>query len=180
MRAMIVEATPLPGVMHIRPEPAHDSRGHFSRLWCEADFAAAGLVFRPTQISASFNHRAGTLRGLHWQAAPYGETKLVRASRGRVFDVAVDLRPEAATWRRWFGVELDAERMDALLIPAGFAHGFITLTDGAEVTYCIDIPFVAAAGRGARFDDPAFAVAWPRPPAVISDRDLAWPAFRVG
>ena len=174
---MIPEPTPLPGLMVIRPEPAADSRGHFVRLWCQDDFAAAGLDFRPVQVSASFNHRAGTLRGLHWQADPHGETKLVRASRGRIFDVAVDLRPRSATRSHWFGIELDAERMDALLIPAGFAHGFITLTDAAEVTYCIDTPFKPQAGRGARHDDPAFGIAWPRPPAVISDKDLSWPPF---
>lgn len=177
---MIVEPTPLPGLTVIRAEPVADARGHFVRLWCEADFAAAGLAFRPTQVSASFNHRAGTLRGLHWQAEPHGETKLVRATQGRVFDVAVDLRAGSGGYRRWFGLELDAERRDALLIPAGFAHGFITLTDNAEVTYCIDTPYVPAAGRGARFDDPAFAIAWPRPPALVSDRDLGWPAVGPG
>lgn len=177
---MILEPTPLAGLMVIRPEPARDTRGHFVRLWCQDDFAAASLDFRPTQISASFNHRAGTLRGLHWQAAPHGETKLVRASRGRVFDVAVDLRPGSATRARWFGLELDAERMEALLIPAGFAHGFITLTDAAEVTYCIDTPFEPRAGHGARHDDPAFGIVWPRPVAVISDKDLSWPPWEPG
>lgn len=178
--ALIVEPTPLPGLMVIRPQPVGDARGHFVRLWCADDFAAAGLDFRPTQISASFNHRAGTLRGLHWQTDPHGETKLVRASRGRVFDVAADARAGSATQGRWFGLELDADRMEGLLIPAGFAHGFITLTDAAEVTYCIDTPFVPSAGRGARYDDPAFGVAWPRAPAVISDKDLSWAPFAPG
>lgn len=172
---MHIEPTPLPGLMLIRAEPARDGRGHFARLWCETTFDAAGLRFRPTQISASFNHRAGTLRGMHWQAPPHAETKLVRASRGRVFDVVADPRPCSPGFGRWFGVELDADRMEALLIPPGLAHGFITLTDSAEVTYCIDAPYMPTAARGARFDDPALGIAWPRPPAVISDKDLAWP-----
>jgi dTDP-4-dehydrorhamnose 3,5-epimerase len=177
---LTLDPTPLPGLLHVRTTTAADHRGHFARLWCAADFAAAGVCFAPTQISASFNHRAGTLRGLHWQAPPHAETKLVRATRGRVFDVAVDLRAGSPTRLRWFGCELAADRLDALLIPAGFAHGFITLTDGAEVTYCIDAPFDAAAGRGARFDDPAFGITWPMPPSVIADKDLGWPGFDPG
>lgn len=177
---MVVEPTPLDGLMLIRSAPVTDARGHFVRLWCAEDFARLGLRFRPFQISASFNHRAGTLRGMHWQADPHGETKLVRASHGQVFDVAADMRVGSATYRRWFGIALDAATADALLIPAGFAHGFITLTDGAEVTYCIDTPYVPAAARGARFDDPALGIAWPMRPTVISDRDLAWPALAPG
>lgn len=177
---MIVEPTALDGLMLIRAEPAADARGHFVRLWCRETFARRGLSFQPIQISASFNRRTGTLRGMHWQADPHGETKLVRASRGRVFDVAADLRPGSATWGQWLGVELDARMMNALLIPAGFAHGFITLTDDAEVTYCIDTPFEPSAGRGARFDDPALGIVWPLAPAVISDRDLAWAPIDPG
>ena len=177
---MIVEPTALDGLMLIRAEPAADPRGHFVRLWCQETFARHGLSFQPIQISASFNRRTGTLRGMHWQADPHGETKLVRASHGRVFDVAADLRPGSATRGQWFGVELDAGMMNALLIPAGFAHGFITLTDDAEVTYCIDTPFEPSAACGARFDDPALEIAWPFAPAVISDRDLAWAPIDPG
>ncbi len=177
---MVVEPTLLDGVLLIRPAPLADQRGHFVRLWCAEDFARHGIRFRPIQISASFNRLAGTLRGMHWQADPYGETKLVRASRGRIFDVAADLRRGSPAWGRWVGVELDAALMNAVLIPAGFAHGFITLTDDAEVTYCIDTPFEPSAGRGARYDDPALGIAWPRSPSVISDRDLAWGPLEAG
>ncbi|MGE0420583.1 MAG: dTDP-4-dehydrorhamnose 3,5-epimerase family protein [Acetobacteraceae bacterium] len=172
---MIFEATPLPGLIVVRPRRHEDVRGGFARLWCEASFAAAGLPFRPTQISVSTNRVAGTLRGLHWQAPPHGETKLVRASCGAVFDVAVDLRPDSPTHRRWFGLTLTAAGQDALLIPAGFAHGFLTLTNDAEVIYAIDVPFTPTAARGLRYDDPALGIAWPRTPVVIADKDLAWP-----
>lgn len=174
---MILEPAPLPGVFVVRPEKLSDSRGFFARLWCEDAFAAAGVSFRPRQISTSFNATAGTLRGLHWQEAPHAEAKLVRAQRGRIFDVAVDMRPASATFRRWFGLELDADDHTSLLIPAGFAHGFITLTHGAEVLYCIDAPFAPDAARGARYDDPAFGIVWPMGPTIVSDRDRQWPAF---
>ena len=174
---MIFEPTRLPGLFVVRAEKLADSRGFFARLWCEQEFAAAGIAFRPTQISLSSNRRAGTLRGLHWQSSPHAETKLVRANLGRIFDVAVDLRPGSETFGRWFGRELDAEDGAALLIPAGFAHGFVTITDNAEVTYLIDVPFVPDAAQGARYDDPAFGIMWPLAPRVISSRDLEWPAF---
>ena len=176
---MIVEATALAGVHVIRPRRHVDPRGSFTRLWCEQDFARAGIPFRPIQISASFNARAGTLRGLHWQEPPHAETKLVRASRGLVFDVAVDLRPASPTRLRWFGLVLDADEQAALLIPSGFAHGFITLTDGAEVMYAIDVPYAPDAAHGLRYDDPAIGIAWPREPVVIADKDLAWPPCRA-
>lgn len=175
-----IEPTAIEGVLVVRGRPAADARGHFVRLWCRDAFAAAGLAFVPAQISASFNHRRGTLRGLHWQDGPDAETKLVRASRGRIFDVAVDLRPGSPTRRAWVGLELDAAQATSLLIPPGCAHGFLTLTDGAEVTYAIDSPYRAGSGRGARFDDPVLAIAWPGPPAVISDRDLSWPVLDDG
>ena len=172
---MIFEPTPLAGLTVVRPQKLGDARGFFARLWCADEFAAAGHPFRPSQISTSFNATRHTLRGLHWQAAPHGETKLVRAVRGRIFDVAVDLREHSPTRLAWFGLTLDADEHTALLIPDGFAHGFITLTDNAEVLYGIDIPFVPGVARGARYDDPAIAITWPAPPAVIADKDLAWP-----
>lgn len=170
---MIFEATPLAGLFVVRPARQSDARGFFARLWSAQDFAAAGHPFAPTEISASFNHAAHTLRGMHWQADPHGETKLVRATAGRVFDVAVDLRP-GPTRHRWFGCVLDAAAHNALLIPPGFAHGFLTLTDAAEVLYAIDTPYTPAAARGARWDDPAFAIDWPAAPAVIAARDRDW------
>lgn len=176
---MIFAPTKLDGVLVVRPEKHQDARGFFARLWCETEFAAAGIDFRPTQISTSFNARAGTLRGMHWQEAPHAETKLVRAAAGRVFDVVVDLRVDSPTRYRWFGVELDAATHTALLIPPGFAHGFLTLTDAAEVLYAIDAPYAPAAARGARYDDPAFGIVWPSAPVVIGERDLVWPLMRA-
>ena len=175
---MILTRTSLAGLLVVHPEKYADPRGFFARMWCAEAFAAAGSEFVPRQISVSFNQSAGTLRGLHWQAAPHAEAKLVRASRGRVRDVAVDLRPDSRTRLAWFGLELDADAHLALLIPAGFAHGFITLTDAAELMYCIDTPHARAAARGARYDDPALGIAWPRSPTVIAPRDLAWPRIQ--
>ena len=175
---MNFESTPIDGLFIVRPTRHADDRGHFARLWGDADFAAAGHPFRPTQISTSFTLRRGTLRGMHWQAPPHAETKLVRPVRGRIFDVAVDLRPHSPRWGAWFGLDLDAGEGSGLLIPAGFAHGFLTLTDEAEVLYLIDAPHCPEAARGARWDDPLLGVAWPFPPAVIAARDRDWPLLR--
>lgn len=172
---MKFEATPLPGVLLVRGEPHPDERGSFARTWCADEFRAAGVPFVPTQMSVSSSRRAGTLRGLHWQQAPQAETKLVRVTRGRVWDVAVDLRAGSSTWGHWFGTELDASGLAALLIPPGFAHGLVTLADDTDVLYAIDVAHAPASARGARWDDPALRIAWPRPPAIVSDRDLAWP-----
>lgn len=177
---MKFESTRLAGLLLVRPEKHVDSRGFFTQLWCADKFALAGSHFVPRQISTSFNSLAGTLRGLHWQNAPHAETKLVRATRGRVWDVAVDLRPDSPTRLAWLGLELDAADHLAVLIPSGFAHGFVTLTDDAELQYCIDAAYQPDAARGARYDDPALEIAWPRGPAVIAERDLAWPALVAG
>jgi dTDP-4-dehydrorhamnose 3,5-epimerase len=168
-------ATPLAGVMLVRSEAAADARGTFVRLYCRAELAAAGIDFVPVQISASHNPLAGTLRGLHWQAPPHAETKLVRVTRGRSFHVAADLRAASGTLFAWHGVVLAAGDPTSLLVPPGVAHGFVTLADDTEVTYAIDIPYRPDAARGARFDDPVLAIAWPRAPAIISERDRAWP-----
>jgi dTDP-4-dehydrorhamnose 3,5-epimerase len=172
---MIFSPTPLAGLYVVASPRAADARGHFGRLWCADSFARSNRPFAPTQISTSFNHSRGTLRGLHWQEAPHGETKLVRAIAGRVFDVAVDLRPDSPTRLRSFAIELAADEPTALLIPPGFAHGFLTLTDGAELLYMIDTPYAPEAARGARFDDPALDIVWPHAPTVIGERDLAFP-----
>jgi dTDP-4-dehydrorhamnose 3,5-epimerase len=174
---VILEPTPLAGLMLVQPDKHHDQRGFFARVWCRDTAAAAGMAFDPVQISVSFNHRAGTLRGLHWQAPPHGESKLVRATRGRVFDVAVDLRPGSPTRCCWHTIELGADSHLALFIPPGFAHGFLTLEDDSEVLYATDTPHEPASSRGARYDDPAFAIRWPGPPAVIAERDCLWPPF---
>lgn len=172
---MIFEPTPLASLFVVRPARHADERGFFARLWCDQAFADAGLPFRPAQISTSFNHRRGTLRGMHWQAVPFAETKLVRAVRGCIFDVAVDLRPHSPTWGRWFGIALDAAEGLALLIPPDFAHGFLTLSDDAEVLYLIDMAHQPAAARGAPWNDPLIAIDWPFPPVVVSARDQDWP-----
>nr|WP_207191593.1 dTDP-4-dehydrorhamnose 3,5-epimerase family protein [Paracraurococcus ruber] len=169
--------TAIAGVVEVRAEPAEDARGRFVRTWCAGEFAAAGLDFRPYQISLSENPRRHTLRGLHYQDPPAVERKLIRCLRGAVLDVAVDLRRDSPTWRRWVAVELDAARHNALFIPQGCAHGFLTLTGDAWLEYLIDAPYVPGTARGVRWDDPAFGIAWPAAPAVISDRDRDWPRY---
>ena len=174
---MTFEELALPGVYRIGIEPHADERGFFARTVCEDTLVARGLVGRFRQSSVSFNHISGTVRGLHYAVPPHAETKIVRCTRGAIRDVVVDLREGSLTYLHSVGVDLTAEARDALYIPAGLAHGFQTLTDGAEVLYMIDRAFVAHAARGVRWDDPAFAVAWPEPITVISERDLAFPAW---
>jgi dTDP-4-dehydrorhamnose 3,5-epimerase len=178
---VIVHPTELPGVAVIELEPLRDERGSFTRTFDAKLLAAHGLDARVVQCNTSFNARAGTLRGLHYQAAPHGEGKLVRCTRGRVFDVAVDLRPDSPTHRRWLGFELGAEEGRSLFISAGCAHGFQTLLDGSEVHYQMTHPYVPQAVRGVRWDDPAFAIAWPAPPAgrerLLCERDRAFPDY---
>ena len=171
--------TPLPlaGAWLIGLEPRADDRGFFARTWCREEFAAHGLDADLAQCNLSWNARRGTLRGLHWQAEPHAETKLVRCIAGAVHDVIVDLRPGSPTYRRWQAVELSAANRTALHIPAGFAHGFQTLTDGSELFYQMSVPYHPAATRGARWDDPAFAIAWPLDNPIVSPRDAALPAF---
>jgi dTDP-4-dehydrorhamnose 3,5-epimerase len=168
---VILRETPLGGLLEVHPERHADARGHFARTY---DVEQLGPV---VQMSTSFNVRAGTLRGMHLQAEPHGEDKLVRCTRGAVFDVAVDLRPGSPTVHAWHGVELSADNGVALWIPRGFAHGFQTLTDDAEVLYAMSTPFVAGSARGVRWDDPAFGIAWPDPPPggrVMNERDAGY------
>jgi dTDP-4-dehydrorhamnose 3,5-epimerase len=177
---VIVRATELPGVALIELEPLRDERGSFARTFDAELFAAHGLDSRVVQCNSSYNARAGTLRGLHYQAAPHAEGKLVRCLRGRIFDVVVDLRPSSTTHCRWLGVELDAGGVRSLFVPAGCAHGFLTLLDHSEVHYQMSAPYVPSAARGVRFDDPAFAIRWPEPPGgqpILSARDRAFPDY---
>lgn len=174
---MIFAETAIPGVVVVEPEPIRDPRGAFARLHCPDAFARAGFPFAPVQTSLSHNIRTRTLRGMHYQAAPYAETKLVRVTRGRALDVVVDLRPDSPTHRRWAAVELDAEGARAILIPEGIAHGFLTLEDHTDVLYQIAPAYVPGHDRGVRWNDPAFGIAWPAAPAVISDRDAAYPDY---
>ncbi len=169
---MILQPTELAGAYLVDCEPQADARGLFARLFCAATFADHGLESRLDQISLSFNTRAGTLRGLHLQRPPHGEAKLVRATAGAVFDVIVDLRAGSQTFGRWLGVELSATNRRQIYIPKGFAHGFQTLTDGAELAYHITTPYAPEAQDGVRWDDPDLAIAWPDPGgAILSDRD---------
>lgn len=169
--------TTIEGVVVVDIEPATDERGAFARLHCPDEFAAAGHPFVPAQTSLSRNTRAFTLRGMHFEAPPYAEAKLVRVTRGRIFDVAVDLRPDSPTHRAWTGAELSADNGRALLVGRGMAHGFITLEDDTDVLYQIDRIFEPGHGRGVRWDDPAFGIAWPAAPKVISQRDAAYPDY---
>jgi dTDP-4-dehydrorhamnose 3,5-epimerase len=168
--------TEVAGVLRVSPEPAHDIRGLFARLYCPAEFAAAGLGdFRPTQVNLSRNTAARTLRGMHVQAPPHAEAKLVRVVQGRAYDVALDLRPDSPTYRRWTATVLAANTMEALFIPEGCAHGFLTLEPATDVLYQMGRPYEPGFGQGVRWDDPAFRIAWPAQPDVIDARDTAWP-----
>jgi dTDP-4-dehydrorhamnose 3,5-epimerase len=170
-------ATELAGVVRVEAEPHVDARGAFARLHCPEAFAQAGLPFEPVQTSLSRNPTARTLRGLHFQPAPHAETKLVRVVRGRVFDVAVDLRPDSPTHRRWVAAELSAENLMGLFIPPGVAHGFLTLEPDTDVLYQISPAYRPGHAAGVRWDDPAFAIAWPRPPALMSPADAGYPDY---
>jgi dTDP-4-dehydrorhamnose 3,5-epimerase len=169
--------TSLAGLVVVDSTPIADDRGHFARSFCADAFAAAGLPSTFPQCNFSFNQRCGTLRGLHWQAEPHPEGKLVRCTQGAVFDVAVDIRPASATFRQWFGLELSAGNGRALYIPPGFAHGFQALRDGSEVFYMMTESYHPALARGAAWDDPGFGIAWPLAAPIMSDRDRALPRF---
>lgn len=166
--------TSIPGAFVIDVDAHVDERGFFARTFCERELGDRGLHTRFPQCNVSFNTRARTLRGMHWQVAPHGEVKLVRCTAGAIWDAIVDLRP-GATHLTWFGVELTAANRRQLYIPEGCAHGFITLADDSEVFYHMGAPYVAEAARGLRWDDPRIAIAWPASPAVISARDAAYP-----
>lgn len=174
---MIFEETKIPGAFLIRPERREDERGFFARTFCLREFAERGIDSRVVQRSVSVNLRRGTLRGMHYQAPPHRENKLVSCSRGSIYDVIVDLRRDSPSYRQWLAVTLTADSFDALFVPAGCAHGFITLEDDSVVRYDISEFHAPDAERGARFDDPAFGIEWPLSPAVISPRDLAFPPF---
>jgi dTDP-4-dehydrorhamnose 3,5-epimerase len=163
----------LPGAWVIDPEPQRDERGLFARTFCAEEFYRHRLSPRVAQCSVSFNQLRGTLRGMHLQAPPHAETKLVRCTRGSIFDVIVDLRPDSRTYLEWFGIELSADNRTALYIPEGCAHGFQTLEDESEVHYQISVPYEPSAFRGYHFASPAFGIRWPLLPTVVSDRDKA-------
>jgi dTDP-4-dehydrorhamnose 3,5-epimerase len=176
---MKISPTALPGVMIVSATTNKDERGLFVRTYDAAAFAAAGLPTEWPQCNTSWNARKGTLRGLHFQAAPCPDPKLIRCTRGRIFDVAVDLRADSPTFRRWTGVELSEDNRDTLAIPAGCAHGFMTLEDGCEVFYMMGEVYVPELASGVRWNDPAFAIKWPAEPVTMSEKDMRWPDFRA-
>ncbi len=175
---MIFEPTAIPGVLVIEVEAHRDARGYFARTFCVEEFRRQGIAFETVQCNVSLNRMKGTLRGLHYQAAPAGEPKLVRCTRGRLFDVAVDLRPESPASCNWTALEMSAEAPNALFIPEGCAHGFITLEDDTEIFYQMGSLYTPDLARGVRWNDPAFAIGWPMQPSVISERDAGYPDYR--
>jgi dTDP-4-dehydrorhamnose 3,5-epimerase len=176
---MIFTPTQLDDAQLIDIERKEDERGFFARIWCRQELAVQGLDTGIAQESVSFNRHRGTLRGLHFQRPPHDETKIVRCTRGAIFDVIVDLRPRSFTYLHWQGFELTADNRRALYIPKGFAHGFQTLTDHAEIVYRISAFYAPESASGYRYDDVAFRITWRLPITVISGRDLSWAAFNT-
>jgi len=166
--------TGIDGVWVIDPDFHEDERGRFFRAWCSREFMEQGIDFTPVQANMGFNHRKGTLRGIHYQVEPALEAKLVRCTRGGIYDVALDLRPNSSTFRQWFGTELTAENGRMLLVPEGCGHGYQALEDGTEMSYMASRSFSPTAARGVRFDDPAFGIKWPLVPSVMSAQDRNW------
>ncbi|MFC3050552.1 dTDP-4-dehydrorhamnose 3,5-epimerase [Kordiimonas pumila] len=154
-----------------------DARGSFTRVYCEAEFAEAGLPTHFPHINFSDNVAPFTLRGMHFQYPPHEEGKMIFCVAGRIFDVAVDVRPESSTYKQWVGLELDADNKQSLYVPAGFAHGFLTLEPHTRVIYMATEPYKGGAEGGLRYDDPAIAIKWPAQPVTVSDKDLVWPCF---
>jgi dTDP-4-dehydrorhamnose 3,5-epimerase len=177
---MILRETGIEGAFVAAPERFDDERGFFARAWSEREFAERGVAAHFIEGNVSHNVRRGTLRGMHYQAAPHGQAKLVRCTRGRIYDVGVDLRPDSPTFRRWVGAELSAENRLMLYLPAEFAHGYLTLEDDTEVYYLVDNVFAPDSARGARWDDPAFRIEWPDAGSlIINERDRTYPDFRL-
>ncbi len=174
---MIFTQTNLKDVYVVELEKREDQRGFFARAWCQREFEEHGLVARVVQTNVSYNKDKGTLRGMHYQVAPYAETKLVRCTQGAIFDVVIDLRPDSPTFKRWLGVELTGQNYRMLYVPEGFAHGFQTLADQTEVTYQVSQFYTPGAERGVRYNDPAFGIEWPLPIQSISEKDKSWPNY---
>lgn len=176
---MIFTETKLKGAFVIDLEEKNDSRGFFARTFCAGEFEEHGLKPVFVQCNLSFNHLAGTMRGMHYQLPPAAETKLVRCTRGAIFDVIIDMRPDSPTYLQHFGVELSETNRRALYVPEMFAHGYQALTDGAEVTYQVGEFYTPGYERGLRYDDPAFKIDWPMAVTVISEKDAKWPLFEL-
>jgi dTDP-4-dehydrorhamnose 3,5-epimerase len=175
---MIFSETKLSGVLLIEPELHADDRGSFARSFCVDEFKNVGVDFGIAQTNFSFNKYAGTLRGLHYQLPPFAEAKIVRCTRGALYDVVVDLRSESPTSGQWLAVELNAENRNSIYVPEGCAHGFQTLVDNTEVSYLMSERYVSEAASGVRYDDPAIGIEWPLAVSSVSDRDRDWPDFQ--
>lgn len=174
---MLFTETKLKGAFIIHIEPHEDERGFFARSWCEDEFKKHGLNPRLVQCNISFNKKQGTLRGMHYQVAPFAEAKLVRCTMGAIYDVIIDLQPDSPTFNQWISVELTAENRSALYVPENFAHGFQTLMDNTEVFYQMSEFYHPECARGVRWDDPAFGVEWCGEPYIISRQDREYANF---
>ncbi len=176
---MLFQEAKLPGVFEIQLEPHFDERGFFARAWCQKEFASNGLNSQLAQCNISGTARKGTLRGMHYQVSPHAEAKLVRCTRGAIYDVVLDLRSQSPKFKEWIAVRLTAEKRNMIYIPEGCAHGFQTLDDDVEVFYQMSEFYHPESARGVRWDDPAFQIAWPEKVEVISERDRTYPDFQV-
>jgi dTDP-4-dehydrorhamnose 3,5-epimerase len=174
---MIFQETKMRGVFEIQIQPHRDDRGFFARTWCRKEFEDQGLECELVQCSISHSMQKGTLRGMHFQAPPFQETKVVRCTQGAIYDVVLDLRPQSATFRDWIAVVLTAEIRNMIYVPKGCAHGFLTLKDDTEVFYQMSESYSPDSARGVRWDDPAFRIAWPEKVNMISDRDRMYADF---
>ncbi|MDD3581414.1 MAG: dTDP-4-dehydrorhamnose 3,5-epimerase [Desulfobacca sp.] len=172
---MIFQELKIKGAWLIEPEKQEDERGFFARTWCQREFAARGLTTMFVQCNISFNKRKGTLRGLHYQAAPYEEAKMVRVTKGAIYDVIVDLRPDSPTYLHWLAVELTGDNYRMLYIPEGVAHGFQTLENNTEIFYQMSEFYHPDAARGIRWDNQTLNITWPLPQPIISPKDLSFP-----
>ena len=172
---MVFMKTEFSDVWIIDPSPQEDNRGRFVRAWCAREFSQHGIEFSPVQANLGFSVSKGTVRGLHYQDFPALEAKLIRCTRGAMFDVALDLRPESPTFGKWYGTVLSAENGRMIYVPERCAHGYQTLEDETEMYYMTSAFYTPSAARGARFDDPAFGIRWPLPATVVSQQDLNWP-----
>jgi len=174
---MIFTETKLRGAFIIEPEKMEDYRGFFARVFDKKAFEEHGIDFSVLEASISFNRKKGTLRGMHYQSEPYGESKIVRCTLGKIFDVIVDLRPNSKTFKHWFAAELSTENRKMLYVPKGFAHGFLTLEDKCEISYHMDQLYRPGHASGFRWDDKTFKISWPVRPKIVSDKDKSWEPF---
>ena len=175
---MEIGKTKLSGAFVVRLKKIEDERGYFARGWCSRLFAEHGLSPQMVQLNTGFSHRRGTVRGMHYQLAPHAEAKFVRCTRGAIFDVIIDLRPESPTFKQWLGVELTQDNGQMLYAPDGCAHGYQTLQDDSEMYYMTSAAYAPAAARGVRYNDPTFGIEWPMPVSLISSADRTWPDYR--